>query len=156
MKADPAAVVGMCTSMHAEFKKATLYNEELRSLPEFMKSMKSQYLTSLGLGKPFPKDSNNRPKRKARNARSRNNSRGNAYGYLRLGGSRRQQVAYYSPQAAIPQPYAGTNAGGNAISGREQQARATQGRNICYHYRECNSRRGTSCRFLYLNNNCVT
>ena len=51
MKADPAAVVGMCTSMHAEFKKATLYNEELRSLPEFMKSMKSQYLTSMEVGK---------------------------------------------------------------------------------------------------------
>ena len=41
VKANPAGVVGMCTTMHAEFKKATLYNEELRTLPDFMKSMTS-------------------------------------------------------------------------------------------------------------------
>ena len=29
MKANPAVVVGMCSTMHAELKKASLYNEEL-------------------------------------------------------------------------------------------------------------------------------
>ena len=43
VKANSAGIGGMCTSLHAEFKKATLYNEELRNLPVFMKSIKYQY-----------------------------------------------------------------------------------------------------------------
>ena len=82
VKSNPAGVVGMCTTMHAEFKKATLYNEELRSLPDFMKSMTSQYHNSLGLGKSFLKDSTGKSKKRARNNRTRANSRGNGYGIV--------------------------------------------------------------------------
>ena len=140
-KANPAGVVGMCTAMHAEFKKATLYNEVLKSLPDFMKSMKSQYQTSLGLGKPFAKDSGGRSRRKTR-------GRGNNFNRRR--GSRRQQV-YYPSETFSPQLQSGpiSSVGGTATRGG--YTGASRGRGICYHYQSGNCRRGPSCRFLHLN-----
>ena len=141
-QANPAGVVGMCTAMHAEFKKATLYNEELKCLPEFMKNMKAQYQTSLGLGKPFDKDSNNRSRRRPRNNRAYGGSRGR--GYARRGASRRNQGTQYSTE---PQPGANTVGG---TMGNELRRPGTQGRGSCYHFQSGNCRRGSSCRYLHL------
>ena len=55
-RANPAGVVGMCDSMHSEIERAALYNEELKPLDIFTREMKAQYLTSLGLGSTFAKD----------------------------------------------------------------------------------------------------
>ena len=50
IKANPAGVVGMCNNMHADIKRSDICNEELKPLGEFIKDMKTQYQTSLGLG----------------------------------------------------------------------------------------------------------
>ena len=78
IQANPAGVVGMCTSMHAELKRAAVYNEELKSLQDFVKDMRSQYQTSLGLGTPFSKDAR-RPRRRIRNFRGRTQFRYSGY-----------------------------------------------------------------------------
>ena len=149
--ANPAEVVRMCTTMHAEFKKATLYNEELRTLPDFMKSMTSQYQTSLGLGKSFLKNSNGKLKKRTRNNRTRDSSRGSGYGYRRQGGSTRQQTSQFSPEAPASQPYTGSNSGTGASNDFDYRAGAGQGRGVCHHDQNGNCRRGASCRFLHLN-----
>ena len=56
IKANPAGVVGMCNNMHADIKRSAYYNEELKPLGEFIKEMKTQYQTSLGLGSSFARD----------------------------------------------------------------------------------------------------
>ena len=56
IKANPAGVVGMCNNMHADIKRSAIYNEELKPLGEFIKDMKTQYQTSMGLGTSFARD----------------------------------------------------------------------------------------------------
>ena len=46
----------MASSMHADLEKACFYNNELNSLKDFDREIKSLYQTSLGLGTPFNKD----------------------------------------------------------------------------------------------------
>ena len=43
--------------MHAEFERSVLWQQDLRNFSEFIKDMRSQYQTSLGLGVCFPNDS---------------------------------------------------------------------------------------------------
>ena len=56
LQANPSGVVGMSAAMHADLENSCFYNNELRSLGDFTKEMKSQYQTSLGLGTSFSKD----------------------------------------------------------------------------------------------------
>ena len=65
-QASPAGFVGMCNAMHAEFKRSTVHNNGLKPLNDFMKDMKGQYNTSLGLGEAFRNDSPERNKRRER------------------------------------------------------------------------------------------
>ena len=69
--ANPAGVTGMCSSMHAEIKRTAIYPEEARSVTDFMKDMRAQYQTSLGLGRPFQKDSGVRSKKQNKSGRGR-------------------------------------------------------------------------------------
>ena len=80
-QANPAGAVGMSTALHAEFHGSAIYNEELKSLRDFMKEMKAQYQTSLGLGTPFNKDSGSRAKRRGQAGRRGGRGRGFSPGY---------------------------------------------------------------------------
>ena len=78
-QANPAGVIGMCSSMHAEFERGAIYNEELKPLRDFMKDMVSQYQTSLELGQSFANDGGTRMKKKQRKTRGRPFHYGQAY-----------------------------------------------------------------------------
>ena len=69
-QANPAGLVGMCNAMHADIKGATVHSTRMKSLSEFMKEMKSQYNTYLGLSEPFRNDITPRNKRRGRGGRS--------------------------------------------------------------------------------------
>ena len=56
IKSNPSGLVGMANAVHAELKKAAMYNSVLKPPQEFSKDMRAQYQTFLGLGTPFPKD----------------------------------------------------------------------------------------------------
>ena len=62
--ANPAGVVGMCNSLHAEIKRSAHFNEQLKPLREFRRELQTQYQTFLGLGSSFPKDSGVRGRRR--------------------------------------------------------------------------------------------
>ena len=47
----------MCSTMHSELERCTLFNEELRTSRVFCSELKAQYQTSLGLGESFSNDS---------------------------------------------------------------------------------------------------
>lgn len=69
-QANPAGFVGMCNAMHADIKRSEVHSSELKSLREFMKEMRGQYNTSLGLGEPFHNDITRREKRRGRGLRN--------------------------------------------------------------------------------------
>ena len=74
--ANPAGVVGMCDSMHAEIERSAHFNEQLKPLREFSKDLKTQYQTFLGLGSSFSKDSGTRGRRRSGRGRGRTLARG--------------------------------------------------------------------------------
>ena len=63
-QANPNGLVGLSTGMHTEFKQSAVFATELPPLEDFMKDMRVQYQTSLGLGAPFPKDAVPRARRR--------------------------------------------------------------------------------------------
>ena len=74
--------------MHNDIERTTLYgNQELKNIRESTTVLKAQYQTSLGLGKPFPRDSP-RGQRRTRGSYNRfangpgNYSRGRGRGYV--------------------------------------------------------------------------
>ena len=79
VKANPAGVVGMCNSMHADIKKAAMFNDNLSQLDGFMKEMKVQYQTSLGLGSAFPRDISIQGNKRGRRRRGRTPYLSNRY-----------------------------------------------------------------------------
>ena len=149
VKANPAGLVGMCSAMHAEIERSVLWQQELRSFDEFIKDMRSQYQTSLGLGTSFANDAARRQKRRNRNSRGRSFSRGQGF-QGRANAFRNQQNA---PFVSNP----------NGFRGRERGAQGTQGgssrnlvdiaslrsRGICYDYSAGSCGRGDSCRFFH-------
>ena len=56
----------MSAAMHADLENSCFYNNELRSLEDFTKEMKSQYQTALGLGTSFSKDTYQVTRRRGR------------------------------------------------------------------------------------------
>ena len=80
---NPAGAVGMAQSMHNEIERAILYgNQELKNIRDFTTVLKAQYQTSLGLGKPFPRDS----------PRGRGRTRGSYTLLMELRSSRDEEV----------------------------------------------------------------
>ena len=136
--ANPAGVVGMCSYMHAELERSALYNDELKSLKDFMRDMTTQYQTSLGLGKSFPNDSS------ARKNRSRNRfTRGQSYirpnRFVGRGLGRGLQMA---------RTFFGVGTGDNVST--DSSLFRGRGRGVCYGFQAGTCRRGNACRFLHL------
>ena len=127
LQANPSGVVGMSAAMHADLENACFYNNELRSLEDFTKEMKSQYQTSLGLGTSFSKDTFQVTRRR---------NRGLGRGFYRS----RQALGLNRSQTAE------LTASGTMQRGRLQ----ARGRGVCFGYSTGTCNRGTSCRFLHL------
>ena len=66
----------MAAAMHAEIADALTYDRVQMILSDFMQNIKAQYLTSFGLGTPFPRDDGGRPRRRNRSRRGRSHFRG--------------------------------------------------------------------------------
>ena len=143
--ANPAGFVGMCDTMHAELKRSAVYADDLRSLPNFMKEMKMQYQTSLGLGESFPNDFASRNKRRrrgttySRGGRSRQASRYPGYSDRLSPGTQRNELPGY-----------GRGTSGRGASFAQAGQVALSGRGICYAYQSGACRRGDSCRFSHM------
>ena len=150
-QANPAGVIGMCSSMHAEFERCAIYNENLRPLQEFIKDMRAQYNTSLGLGASFQSDGRRRQRK----------LRGRRFGY---GGVFRSQGQEFPQSAAVP-PVRGGDVSTGLGRGQSQfgQRRAfhdgggrgqdpftyMRGRGLCYNFQTGNCNRGNACRFTH-------
>ena len=149
IKANPAGVVGMCNSMHGEIKRATMYNDGLKPLDDFIKDMKSQYQTYLGLGSAYARDvsiqGNRRGRRRRGQAPYHNRfggqtffrGQGRAAGYSRGRGSSLQEMNAYNPY--------GTHQSGDSNQG------AMQTPGVCYSFQAGTCTRGRSCRFAHQN-----
>ena len=146
VKANPAGVVGMCSAMHAEIERSVLWQQELRGFDEFIKDMRSQYQTSLGLGVSFPNDSARRQRKRSRNSRGQAFAQGQPF--RNQGGAHSgQQNTHF--RSSLP---------GN--TGRGQESRvgapssvpdiaALRARGACFDFAHGNCRRGESCRFAH-------
>ena len=147
--ANPAGAVGMAQALHNEVERAILYgDQELKPLREFAREMKTQYQTSLGLGKPFPRDAVPGARRRNRSYRNRSRFRyGRDTGTPTLPGNQLGSTARgFVPGGrggdydwGIPQP---------AGSG-QAQATPTRGRGACFNYQAGNCLRGRACRLLH-------
>ena len=145
-QANPAGVVGMSNAMHNEFKRATVHGSDLKNLDDFMKDMKGQYNTSLGLGRSFMNDVPARNKRRDRGFRS---ARTRAW----------QQAAHHDgpvgqgstwgqrtdPNSQMAVPTTDTRRRG------QMNPIPTRGRGVCYAFQAGSCTRGGSCRFLHQN-----
>ena len=132
-QANPNGVIGLAAAMHDEFDRAVVFNDQLKTLDEFMSCMKTQYQTSLGLGAPFPKDFGGRP-------RQRNNRRGRGGSYF----SRRRFLTLGSGRGLLERQ-------NNFVSGQNAGASPIRGRGPCYAFQEGTCLRGASCRFAHGN-----
>ena len=143
-QANPAGLLGMCNAMHADIKSATVHGTQMRSLSEFMKDMKSQYNTSLGLGESFRNDITPRDKRRSRGSRS---TRGRAWRF-----SNRFDDDRSAGSQGTFQP---TNEPANFRQSNRRQPQTTplslRGRGDCYAFQAGSCRRGINCRFLHRN-----
>ena len=145
-QANPAGVVGMCNAMHSEFKRSAFYADELKHFPDFMKEMKAQYQTSLGLGDSFPNDKTARNKRRTGNV---NYSRGRSWQRSpNIGG-----IGSRSPpgnQFSSYDPY-GPGANFTGFSRGQPNTIPTRGRGgghrDCFAFQAGTCRRGAACRF---------
>ena len=152
VQANPAGAVGLCQAMHSEIERATLYgNQKLKAPRQFYTEMKTQYQTSLGLGKSFSKDSS-RGRRRLRRGRGQFQFRG-ANPYSRGQGFARGHITTPTFAGVVPTggttQYSQENTGVSA--GYTTQATPLRGRNICYNYQAGNCQRGRSCRYLHVN-----
>ena len=152
-KANPAGVVGMCNSMHGENKRAAMYNDKLKPLDDFIKEMKGQYQTSLGLGSSFNRDTSIQGIRRGRRRRGRAFYRGDRYrgqGYARglnrgqphepAGYSRGRTARFEYPEI---QPY---HDGSQPMGGN---GTPMQGPGVCYSFQAGTCKRGRSCKFTH-------
>ena len=157
-QANPAGVVGMCSSMHAELERSAIYNEELKPLRDFMKDMSSQYQTSLGLGASFVNDGGTRMRNKQKKSRGRTYNYGQ---FFQAPGALSGQQHPQSWAVASSQGETRPNGMGRGLSfgagrgvpvgmGRGQvgfvDARA---RGLCFRFQIGNCMRGNTCRFTH-------
>ena len=143
---NPAGVVGLAAALHGEFENTAIYNNELRSLDDFMKDMRSQYQTSLGLGTPFAKDSFPGTRRR-RGGRGRSHWRNRRF-YTQ--GANRMQESLQSPGTEGFQGF-GQPANPTVAVAGQGRGYPLRGRGICFAYGSGNCHRGASCKFMHLN-----
>ena len=141
IKSNPSGLVGMANAVHAELKKAAMYNSVLKSPQEFNKDMRAQYQTFLGLGTPFPKDRMQSEKGQRRRSYARPFGRERRY---RSSRGRLQNTAFAGPSGQDFSSPAGSTRG--AL--RDSPTRSTA---FCYDFQAGNCRRGASCRFMHNN-----
>ena len=145
-QANPSGVVGMCNAMHSEFKRSAFYADELKPFPDFMKEMKAQYQTSLGLGDSFPNDKTTRDKRRAGNV---NYSRGRSW----QRSPRMGDIASRSSPGNQFTNYDNYGSGANFNSFNRGQPSSDPirgrggGRGNCFAFQAGTCRRGAGCRF---------
>ena len=141
IKANPAGVVGMCNNMHADIKRSAIYNEELKPLGEFIKDMKTQYQTSMGLGTSFARDPSISKGGRGKKARSHWRS----FAHRGQNFSRSRGMQQLSAR--------GRGSGGPHTEAQSSYDEASQWRNagpgVCYAYQAGNCMRGRSCRFSH-------
>ena len=154
VKANPAGVVGMCNSMHGDIKRAAMYNDVLSPMDGFMKEMKAQYQTSLGLGSPFTRDISIQGSRRGRRRRGRASYRNDRYRGQSL--SREQETARFQETAVYSrgrtsrfghpesQPYYERT---QPRGGYTAPLQASPG--ICFNHQAGTCNRGRSCRFTH-------
>ena len=137
-KANPAGVVGMAVAMHAEFKRSTLYNEDLKTVQELGRDLQSQYQTSMGLGSSFGKDSMLRGRSRSRRFRGR-------------GGYASSRPYQGWANQTTHQPFAATTRGTtNVVAGRGQgNVFSMRRRGVCYDYQAGTCLRGGACRYFH-------
>ena len=147
MQANPAGAVGMFSSMHAEFERATIYNEELKVLGDFMKDMRTQYQTSFGLGASFAHDSH-RSRKRTRGSRGRSFYDNRHFQNQGMGFARMTNPSF-------PESYLGAGGRGRGVrlgGGRgSSDIPALRARGICFDYRAGVCGRGGACRFHHSN-----
>ena len=140
--ANPNGMVGMAESMHAEFKRSALYNEELRPVQEFARDLQAQYQTSMGMGSPFPKDVFTRGRKRPGNYRGRGSyiARNHFQGWTNF---QQAQQGPFAPAVGVGPPL-GSGRGQSSLSTLRQQG-------ICYDYRAGTCMRGAACRYRHSN-----
>ena len=149
VKANPAGLVGMCSTMHAEIERSVLWQQELRSFDEFMKDMRSQYQTSLGLGTSFANDAARRQKRRPRSSRGRPFSRGQGF-QRRTDTFRSQQDAtMVGNQYGYRGRGRGTQGSQGGLTRNLVDIAALRARGVCYDYSAGACARGDSCRYFH-------
>ena len=137
----------MCNMVHGEIKRAAMYNDELKALPDSMKEIKTQYQTSLGLGVSFTRDASVQGSRRGRRTRGRAYHRSHmvlGQGSTRFLGSAQQQAgAAYASGRGVGSMYQESQAAywNNMVPIRD--------RGVCYNFQAGNCTRGRSCRFLH-------
>ena len=143
-QAHPAGLVGMCNVMHADIKRSAVHSSGLKSLREFMKEMKGQHNTSLGLGEPFHNDITCREKRRGRGLRNPRGQSGRTSDRIVDRNSIRGQRSI--------QPLNSVRAStdfGQINRGQVNPLPLRAGRGDCYAFIAGNCRRGNECRFLH-------
>ena len=143
MKSNASGLVGMSNSVHAELKRAAMYNTVLKSPQEFAKDIRAQYQTSLGLGSPFPKDRLHGESGRGKRSSSRSFYRDRRF---RSGRSHQLSTGFSGSDRQGFQSSDGTTRGGV----RDAPLRNTA---PCYDFQAGNCRRGTTCRFSHNINN---
>ena len=151
VKANPAGVVGMCNSMHADIKKAAMFNDKLSQLDSFMKEMKAQYQTSLGLGSAFPRDISIQGSRRGRRRRGRSSYRSDRYQGQStprdFGVIHQQEFAGYGRGRASRHHYPNSRA---FYEGAQPRSGGTApSHEPCFNYQAGNCNRGRSCRYTH-------
>ena len=139
--ANPAGVVGMCNSMHAEIERSAHFNEQLKPLREFGKDLKTQYQTFLGLGSSFAKDSGTRGRRRSGRGRGRTQARGWE--------SYRPSGFTNDTRTPLQGANFGTVAALGSVGRGMSTANSSRARDFCFDYRAGRCRRGGACRFLH-------
>ena len=145
-QANPAGVVGMCNTMHSEFKRSAFYADELKPFPDFMKEMKAQYQTSLGLGDSFPNDKTARDKRRAGNvnySRGRSWQRSSHIGDIGSRSSPGNQFSNYDSYVPGANFHGFGRGQPNSVPIRGRGG----GRGNCFAFQAGTCRRGAACRF---------
>ena len=142
-QANPAGLVGLCNSMHPDIKRSAVHSTGLKPLKDFMKEMKGQYNTSLGLGEPFHNDVIRRERRKGRGNR---NLRGPSWRASDSFGGRNSTRAQRPVQ---PLNTARALAGFGQGNRRQVNPIPLRGRGDCFAFLEGNCRRGDECRYLH-------
>ena len=137
----------MAQAMHNELEREILYGDQkLTPLRDFAREMRTQYQTSLGLGKSFHRDKASGVRRRTRGFRTRSMLRGNHY-FRGQGFSRFQTSSNGFGVPGRGEDYSWSNS--LPTSNVQAQTASTRGRGLCFNYQAGNCLRGRTCRFTH-------